>query len=87
VSASGEVVLSGKLASVVEAGASVVVRHQTDEFAKNLAALFEPEPGATAPAELSPQREAAGGRWYHRGLVALRKWLRVGSSAQAVPEK
>jgi carbon monoxide dehydrogenase subunit G len=82
VTASGEVVLSGKLAPVVEAGASVVVRHQTDEFAENLAALFQPEQAAAAvPPEVGPQRAAAGDRWYRRLAAVLRRWLR-GDSTQ-----
>ena len=76
VSASGDVVLSGKLASVVEAGASVVVRRMTDEFAENLAALFHQEPLAADPADPGPEHAAAVGRWYHRWLAALTRWLR-----------
>jgi len=66
VSATGEVALSGKLAQVVEAGASVVVRHLTDEFAANLAVLCSPD-------GVGPRRTRRGWR---RWLDAVRRWFR-----------
>jgi carbon monoxide dehydrogenase subunit G len=78
----GEVKLSGRLASQIEAGAGVVVKRMSGEFTESLTARFAPpgEPEAPGPAGPAAAVEAPAGlerttgprRW----VAAIARWLR-----------
>lgn len=67
VTMSGEINLSGKLASLVEAGASAVVRRMTGEFAENLVARCAPPVAVATPTPvLRPRLIARLRLWWAR---------------------
>ena len=91
----GEVTLRGKLASIVESGAGVVVSRMTKDFTARLIALCgepasaaqggEPAAAAGSTAVTGPADREAGTPWTRRLRAWLGRLLRRGQQPQAAP--
>jgi uncharacterized protein len=98
----GEVKLSGRLASQIEAGAGVVVKRMSGEFTENLTARLAPPPAPAQPAPPSaavpagtpaapgeaPAAGPADGRtWLRRLVAAVAGWFRRPRHADRRPSR